>query len=79
SSDKQLDRWLLAKIGTAFHTSSTCKMGSADDDTAVVDQMCRVRGVENLRVVDTSIMPEIVRRGTNATAIMIGERAAQFF
>jgi choline dehydrogenase len=79
SSDKELDRWLMRNIGTAFHTSSTCKMGPASDETAVVDQTCRVRGVENLRVVDTSIMPEIVRRGPNATAIMIGERAAELF
>jgi choline dehydrogenase-like flavoprotein len=79
ASNKELDQWLMTKMGTAFHTSSTCKMGSATDETAVVDQMCRVHGVENLRVVDTSIMPEIVRRGPNATAIMIGERAVEFF
>ncbi|MEO7369694.1 MAG: GMC oxidoreductase, partial [Ilumatobacteraceae bacterium] len=79
ASDQELDQWLMTKMGTAFHTSSTCKMGAATDETAVVDQMCRVHGVDNLRVVDTSIMPEIVRRGPNATAIMIGERAAEFF
>jgi choline dehydrogenase-like flavoprotein len=79
TSDTDLDQWLLAKMGTAFHTSSTCKMGPATDDTAVVDQTCRVHGLEGIRVVDTSIMPEIVRRGPNATAIMIGERAADFF
>jgi choline dehydrogenase-like flavoprotein len=78
-SDAELDHWLRTKTGTAFHTSSTCRMGPSSDDAAVVDQTCRVHGVENLRVVDTSIMPEIVRRGTNATAIMIGERAADFF
>jgi choline dehydrogenase len=79
TSDNELDQWLLTKMGTAFHTSSTCKMGPSSDETAVVDQMCRVHGLENLRVVDTSIMPEIVRRGPNATAIMIGERATEFF
>jgi choline dehydrogenase len=43
---------------------------------AVVDQYCRVHGLESLRVVDASVMPEIVRANTNATVIMIGERVA---
>jgi choline dehydrogenase len=51
-------------------------MGPASDPTAVVDQYCRVYGLEGLRVVDASVMPEIVRANTNATAIMMGERAA---
>jgi choline dehydrogenase len=42
----------------------------------VVDQFCRVRGLEGLRVVDASVMPNIVRAGTNATTIMIGEKAS---
>ena len=44
------------------------------DPTAVVDQYCRVRGVQNLRVVDLSITPDVVRANTNATAIMIAKR-----
>jgi choline dehydrogenase-like flavoprotein len=51
-------------------------MGLEDDPMAVVDQFCRVYGVEGLRVVDASVMPDLVRANTNATAIMIGERAA---
>jgi choline dehydrogenase-like flavoprotein len=54
-------------------------MGPDSDPDAVVDQYCRVRGVERLRVVDTSIWPETVRRCPNATAVMTGERAAAFF
>ncbi len=46
------------------------------DPTAVVDQYCRVHGLEGLRVVDTSIMPDIVCTGTSGTAMMIGERVA---
>ncbi|PKB79183.1 MAG: hypothetical protein BZY88_14725, partial [SAR202 cluster bacterium Io17-Chloro-G9] len=46
------------------------------DATAVVDQYCRVRGLEAIRVVDLSICPNVVRANTNATAIMIAERAA---
>jgi choline dehydrogenase-like flavoprotein len=54
-------------------------MGPASDAGAVVDQYCRVHGLEALRVVDTSIMPDIVRTGTSGTAMMIGERAADLF
>ena len=74
--DGALDRWVRTHISTAFHTSCTARMGPADDPFAVVDQQCRVHGLEGLRVVDVSIMPTLVRRGPNATAVMIGERAA---
>ena len=76
ASDAALDDWLLRNVFTTFHTSGSCRMGPADDPLAVVDQYCRVHGVENLRVVDLSICPNVVRANTNATAIMIAERAA---
>ena len=78
ASDDALDRWMVrtAAATTTQHMSGTCKMGPASDPAAVVDQHCRVHGVEGLRVVDTSIMPDIISAGTNGTAIMIGERAA---
>ena len=77
-SDDALDRWMVKTVAvtTTQHMSGTCKMGPASDPAAVVDQYCRVHGVEGLRVVDTSIMPDIVSSGTNGTAIMIGERTA---
>ena len=78
-SDEALDAWLLENLTTAIHMSGTCKMGPASDPTAVVDQYCRVHGLEGLRVVDTSVMPDVVRANTNATAIMIGERVADWF
>ncbi len=78
ASDAALDDWLLRNVFTTFHTSGSCRMGPADDPMAVVDQYCRVHGVENLRVVDLSICPNVVRANTNATAIMIGERAAEW-
>ena len=78
-SDEKLDAWLHENILTTFHTSGSCKMGPESDPMAVVDQYCRVRGVQNLRVVDLSISPNIVRANTNATAIMIAERAAGWF
>ena len=75
-SDQALDAWLLRNVFTTFHTSGSCRMGPASDGLAVVDQYCRVHGVDNLRVVDISICPDVVRANTNATAIMIGERAS---
>jgi choline dehydrogenase len=59
-----------------FHASGTVKMGAADDPLAVVGPDCAVRGVAGLWVADASIMPTIPQGNTNATAIMIGERAS---
>ena len=53
-------------------------MGPESDPTAVVDQYCRVHGFDGIRVVDAAVMPDIVRANTNATVIMIAERAADF-
>ena len=64
--------------GTGYHPSGTCRMGSADDPMAVVDQRLRVRGLENLYIVDASVMPEIPRCNINLPTMMIGERGADF-
>jgi choline dehydrogenase len=77
-SDALLDKYLLDHLGTSMHMASTCRMGPSAEG-AVVDQYCRVHGVDRLRVVDSSIMPVVVRRCPAATAVMIGERAAGFF
>jgi choline dehydrogenase-like flavoprotein len=74
-SRTQLQTWIAANLGSAFHSFNTVPMGPASDPVAVVDQHCRVHGVEGLRVADLSIMPRM-RRGPAATALMIGERVA---
>ena len=77
-SDDDLDNWLLRNVYTQHHSSGTCKMGPDDDPMAVVDQYCRVRGLMGLRVVDASVMPDVIRANTNATTIMIAEKVADW-
>jgi len=72
--DEQLDAYLKGAVESAYHPSCTCKMGS--DEMAVVDAECKVRGLNNLRIVDSSIMPSIVSGNLNAPTIMIAEKAA---
>ena len=77
-SDDSLDAWMMRTVGTSHHISGTCKMGPASDGMAVVDQYGRVHGLDGLRVVDASIMPDCIRANTNATTLMIGERVSDF-
>jgi choline dehydrogenase len=77
-SDDTLDQWMYQNVWIGQHLSATCKMGPDSDPMAVVDQYGRVRGVENLRVADASIMPDCIRANTNLTTIMIGERIADW-
>jgi choline dehydrogenase-like flavoprotein len=76
-SDAGLDAWVRAHLTTAIHLSGSARMGPESDPGAVVDQELRVRGVAGLRVVDTSVLPRVTSRGPAATAVMIGERAAE--
>ena len=78
ASDDALDNWMLRNAYTQHHTSGTCKMGDASDLMAVVDQYSHVHGMQNLRVVDASVMPDVIRANTNATTLMIAERVADW-
>jgi len=68
--------WDFARTtgGTVFHCVGTCRMGS--DEKSVLDPQLRVRGIDRLRVVDASVMPQITSANTNATSLMIGEKGA---
>jgi choline dehydrogenase-like flavoprotein len=78
ASDDAVAGYVRDNCGTIYHPTTTAKMGPDSDKEAVVDQYCRVRGVAGLRVVDASVMPNIVRANTNLTCIMLGERVADW-
>ena len=79
TDDDALDLWIRQTVGTARHVSGTCKMGPDSDPMAVVDQYCRVKGVQGLWVADASVMPRIPRSGgAHATVVMIGERVVDW-
>jgi 4-pyridoxate dehydrogenase len=75
-SDGALDAHVRATSITVHHPLGTCKMGTASDPMAVVDGELKVRGLERLRVVDASVMPDLVGGNINAAVIMVAEKAA---
>ena len=77
-SDAVIEAHIRAVLKTVYHPCGTCRMGPADNPEAVVDAQLRVHGVPRLRVADASIMPNLVSGNTNAPAIMIGQRCADF-
>ncbi|MDA9008779.1 choline dehydrogenase [Alphaproteobacteria bacterium] len=74
-SDDELDGFVREHAESAFHPSGTCKMGAVTDPMAVVDPECRVIGLENLRVVDVSILPQITNGNLNGPTLMLAEKA----
>ena len=75
-TDEQIEKWVRDNLNTVYHPVSTCRMGPDSDPTAVVDPQLRVHGMQSLRVVDASIMPDLMSGNTNAPSIMIGEKGA---
>ena len=78
ASDEALDAWMRQTVFNTTHASGTCKMGPASDPMAVVDQRLSIHGLENIKVADASVMPNVIRANTNCTTIMIGERCAEW-
>ena len=74
--DQATDAWVRQNVESAYHPSCSCKMGADDDPMAVLDPGCRVRGIDKLRVIDSSIFPTITNGNLNAPTIMVAEKAA---
>lgn len=76
TSDEQIREFLFESCETLYHPVGTCKMGDKKDPTTVVDPELKVIGLNNLRVIDASIMPQIIGGNTNAPTVMIAEKGA---
>ena len=75
-TDAKIDGFIRAHAESAYHPCGTCKMGAVDDPLAVVDPQTNVIGVKGLRVVDSSIFPQITNGNLNGPSIMVGEKAS---
>ena len=74
-TEDEITQFIRAHGRTAYHPVGTCRMGG--DNASVVDPRLRVRGIDGLRVCDSSIMPKLISSNTNAASIMIGEKASE--
>ncbi len=75
-TDDELNDFIREHVESAYHPSCSCRMGRRDDPMAVVDPECRVIGVDNLRLADSSVFPVITNGNINAPSIMVGEKAS---
>ena len=75
-SDAEIDAWVRQSVESAYHPSCTCKIGADDDPMAVLDPQCRIRGLQSIRVVDSSIFTTITNGNLNVPTIMAAEKAA---
>ena len=76
-SDEEIAEYVAKTHNTVYHPSGSCRMGAIDDDMSPLDPQLRVKGVTGLRVVDGSVMPQLVAVNPNITTMLIGERAAE--
>ena len=77
-SDEELNEYSRIQGLGGYHYCGTCRMGTENDKLAVVDSTLNVHGISGLRIVDASVMPNIVSGNTNAATMMIAERGADF-
>ena len=76
-TDEEIADYVSKTHNTVYHPAGSCRMGAADDDMSPLDPQLRVKGVTGLRVVDGSVMPQLVAVNPNITTMLIGERAAE--
>ena len=76
TSKADIDAYIRQTAWTVHHPAGTCKMGTENDDMAVVDNELRVRGVEGFRVIDASVFPDMPGGNINAPVIMMAEKAS---
>ncbi|MBX3578534.1 MAG: GMC family oxidoreductase N-terminal domain-containing protein [Rhizobiaceae bacterium] len=76
-SREAVDRWIASTGGSAFHPTSTCKMGLESDGQAVVDENLNVFGIKGLKIADASVMPTVISGNTSAATMMIASRCAE--
>jgi 5-(hydroxymethyl)furfural/furfural oxidase len=77
ADDDAIADWVKSSVYSGWHVSGSCRMGPDGDRMAVLDEKCRVRGVEGLSVADASAMPTAVSANTNISTIAIAERVAE--
>ena len=77
-TDEELLSVIHSRLGTAYHPVGTLRMGAPDDARTVVDPKLSVVGLDNVRVADASVMPDVIAGNTNAASMMIGEAAGEF-
>ena len=70
-----IEAWLPSIVSDYVHGVGTCRMGRPDDDDAVVDLECAVRGYRGLRVIDASVLPDLPTCNTHLTTVAVAERA----
>jgi choline dehydrogenase-like flavoprotein len=75
-SDEDIADYVARTHNTVYHPAGTVRMGAVDDDMSPLDPQLRVKGVEGLRVVDASVMPQLTAVNPNITCMLIGERAS---
>jgi choline dehydrogenase len=75
-TDAQIDAFVRETVESAYHPCGTCRMGAVDDEMAVIDAQMQVRGLQGLRIVDSSVFPTVPNGNLNGPTIMVAERAA---